>query len=312
MLFFLRQGGRTIVRLLSRFFCALPRSWALALARAVGWLWYWLIPVRVAVARKNIRRALGPLSRREERHLVRRCLQHVAMVGVETLRLPLLTVESSAELVLREGFEHLEVALARGKGVVIVGSHVGSFALFPASQAIRGVPASVILKDISYKPANDFWRAMQKRTGIHHIAPRRSKDEIRAALADNRAVVMVVDQHQPKHRAIVCEMFGQLAATSPAPARFAYETGAEVVTAVIFRRPDGRHTMRIEPFALESPYADASANIRHNTERLNRIIEGWIKEAPEQWLWLHKRWKVHDAPEGWDIPADLVHALERR
>jgi KDO2-lipid IV(A) lauroyltransferase len=67
----------------------------------------------------------------------------------------------------------------------------------------------------------------------------------------------------------------------------------------------GYHQIRVSPaFDLETPYNDQDRNIRHNTERLNRIIEQWIREAPDQWWWVHKRWKVQDNPEGWDIPEE--------
>jgi KDO2-lipid IV(A) lauroyltransferase len=56
---------------------------------------------------------------------------------------------------------------------------------------------------------------------------------------------------------------------------------------------------------METPHADLDANIRHNTQRLNDVIEGWVREDPSQWLWLHKRWKVDDDPEGWDVPDEL-------
>ncbi|HET6345165.1 MAG TPA: hypothetical protein VFH51_09535, partial [Myxococcota bacterium] len=70
------------------------------------------------------------------------------------------------------------------------------------------------------------------------------------------------------------------------------------------------HRMIFEPeLVLETPYESMDANIRHNTERLNRILERWICAYPEQWLWLHKRWKVQDQPQGWDIPASLQHLV---
>ena len=89
------------------------------------------------------------------------------------------------------------------------------------------------------------------------------------------------------------------------------ETGAPILPAVIIRQGNtGRHRLRIEPeFVLETPHADLDDNIRHNTERLNRIIEGWIREAPEQWLWAHRRWKVQDDPSGWHIPESLQRLI---
>ena len=62
---------------------------------------------------------------------------------------------------------------------------------------------------------------------------------------------------------------------------------------------------------LARPFGELDVDIRHNTERLNAIIEGWIRQDPGQWLWQHKRWKVHGNPEGWDIPKKLRHLVRR-
>lgn len=297
-----------MILLLSRLFCALPLSWAFAIGRTIGWLWYWVVPFRLGVAKQNVARALPELDKKMQRQIVRRSCDHLVLVGIEVLRFPLLTAELSEQLVERRGFEHFHKALEQGRGVVVVASHVGSFPVFAASQSTRGEPISAVLKELNWKPANDFWHEVKRKTQLEHIAPKRSKDVIREKLAQGRAVGMVVDQHQAKHRAIVCSFFGQLAATSPSPARFAYETGAPIVLGVSRRRPDDwtRHILEATPFELESPYDNLEANIRHNTERLNRVIEGWIRSAPEQWLWMHKRWKVQDDPTGWDVPPELL------
>ena len=192
-----------------------------------------------------------------------------------------------------------------------MGAHFGSFDLFCCAHSVLHPPLHVVMKAIAWQSAQRFWLAVRQASGIVPIAPKRSKDEIRAVLRAGGTLAFPSDQHLAKHRAIVCQFFGQLAATTPAASRFAFETGAAIVPVVMFRRDDlGHHLFRYCPeLVLESPHADLQDNIRHNTERLNRIIEGWIREDPSQWLWLHKRWKVHDDPTGWDIPRHLQHLV---
>ena len=144
-------------------------------------------------------------------------------------------------------------------------SHIGSIDLMGYSQAILGYPMHVVVKDIHWKPAKDFIRALRGRTGVTLIAPRRSKDVIRQVLADNKIVALIVDQHMKPHRSIVCELFGLLASTTPAPARFALDTGVPVVTVVMYRRGNTRHfDMTVEPFEIERPFGelDCGAAIR--------------------------------------------------
>jgi KDO2-lipid IV(A) lauroyltransferase len=278
----------------------------MAIARGIGLVWYYLIPVRRGVAHANVARALGPaVSKRRRRQIVRRCFANICMYAVEELRMPAMTQATSAAQVARQHIERIDALLAQGRGVIAVTAHIGNFELMGASQTIRGYRISAILKDIAWPSGQAFWNRARQVTGLGQIAPRGSKADIVAALARNEIVAFLVDQHMASHRAVVCRFFGQWAATSPAPVRFALQTGAPILPLYITRgKTCGHHTIHFgESFALEAPYADAAANLRHNTQRLNDIIEAWVRAHPEQWLWMHKRWKVHDNPTGWDIPA---------
>ena len=292
--------GLPLLVLLSRLVSALPLPLALGLGRALGWVWYYLIPIRRRVALVNIDRVYQAiLSARERRRLVRANFVHLATYAVELLRIPRLTAASAASLTERQGWHYVEESFARGKGVILVSSHVGNVDLAGASMAILGVPVCVVAKDMGAM-TRGFVASVRERTGVTLVPPRRSRDQIKALLAANKMVVLIVDQHVAKHRAMVCDFFGQRAATSPAPARFALETGATVIPALTYRAEGGRHVLRfLPPMSMETPHADQAANLRHNTERINRTIEAWVREFPAQWLWVHKRWKAHDNPREW-------------
>ena len=289
----------------------MPLDWALAIGRAIGWFWFYVIPIRRGVALENVRRALGEeLSLKERRRIVRRSLQNLAMVFIEALRMPEMIRAILCERVRLENFDAAQAAAKRGKGVIFAASHMGNFEIMMATQGLVGGGLYGVLKGIKSRSVNDFIFRYRERCGVHAVPPKGSKDQIRALLRAGKFVSFAIDQHMAQHRAVVCEFFGQLAATTPAPARFAFETGAALFPAVIFRDPNrlGRHVVRIEPeLVLETPYPSLKENIWHNTERLNRIVEGWVREAPEQYFWLHKRWKVHDRPDGWEIPPQLAH-----
>jgi KDO2-lipid IV(A) lauroyltransferase len=302
-----------MIRLLTRFFCSIPLIWALRIARGLGWIWYYLIPIRWGVARRNIERALGDeVSKAERRRILKRCFGQVAMFAVDGIRLRQLTAESAREMVRVENAQLMDELLARGKGVVGFTAHVGAIDVGVCAEALRGIPLNIIYKDIKWAPAQKLWYEIRSRTGLKHIAPRRSKNNIRAALARGEVVGFAIDQHMAAHRAVVCSFFGKLASTTPAPVRFAIEAGAPILAVVAYRNPDNvTHVVRYGPeIKLEMPYDDLEENIRHNTERLNRVVEGWIREFPEQWLWLHKRWKVDDDPSGWSVPPALQSLMD--
>jgi Kdo2-lipid IVA lauroyltransferase/acyltransferase len=300
-----------MIQLLSLAFSALPLRWALALGRGFASFWYYVVPVRVSVARRNVRRVFGKtLAPREQRRIVRESLASLCMTGVEALRLPSLDPITAQAHMIRHGYEHLEAAIARGKGVLVVTAHIGSFPLLAACEAVRGLAVAAVVKTLASKSVNAFWTDVRERTRLGSIPAKRSKELIKELLGKNTVVALTVDQHMAPHRAVVSSFFGLLASTTPAPTRFALETGAAIVPVVSFRRREDptMHDMWVQPaLEIETPYADYDANLRHNTERINRIVEGWIKDQPGQWLWLHKRFKVHDDPQGWVIPAELLH-----
>ena len=258
----------------------------------------------------NIRRALGnELSEKERKKIIRRFFSNFCMSLIETLRIPHMTLAENEQLVKIEGWEHIEKALERGKGIILFATHIDNVDLGGCSMAMRGAPISVVAKTMG-KSAEQFIRSVREHTGVILIPPKNSKHYIRELLAKNKIVTIVADQHLSKRRAIACQFFGQWASTTTAPSRFAFETDAAIIPAVINRQGKTRyHQVRVSPaFEQERPYNDMDMNIRHNTERLNRIIEQWIREAPDQWWWVHKRWKAQDDPEGWDIPQDYSSA----
>jgi len=265
------------------------------------------------MALSNIRHVLGNrLSKKERKRLVKACYKQQGMYAVEVFRIPSLTPELAEELVVIRNRELLDNAFKRKKGVILVTAHIGNLDLAGCSMAIRGIPVSIPARTIRSKMVGALVTRIRERTGVSLIPPHRSKDMVRQQLTENKLLVLVVDQHMGKRRSIVCEFFGKLASTSPAPARFGLETGAELVFGIIHREGNsGRHVIEFTPFELETPYNDRDRDIRHNTDRINRFLEQQILAYPEQWLWLHRRWKVHEEPDGWDVPDHLKHLVSK-
>ena len=299
-----------LLRLLSRFFCLLPLPWAMAVGTGIGRLWFFALPIRRATALRQVAWALGPkITPQRRRQIVRRSFENLVKFVIEGLRTPLWTQATSAQWVARKNFAEVDALLTRGKGVVAVTAHLGNFDLLGTSQTLRGYRISAILKDIGWAPAAAFWAQARASTGLGHIAPRGSRDAIVAALGRNEIVAFLVDQHLPPYRSVLCQFFGRLAATTPAPVRFAMQTGAPILPLFIVRAGlPGHHVIHMLPeFLLQFPHADAAANLAHNTQRLNDLVEAWVRAYPEQWLWVHRRWRAHERPQGWAIPSHLAH-----
>ena len=290
----------------------LPAWLSNALARGLGLFIYYVIPIRRKVVWENINRVYGDtISTAEKRQIAIKSYQTLAIVGIEVLRLRYVAKEKLLSQISVRGQEHLDNALAQKKGVIVFAGHFGNILSCGCAEAARGVPVHVIAKDLRNQAAQRFYFETMQRFGVRRIPTRRSKEQITAALSQGHAVYIAVDQHMPAHRGLICNFFGQLASTTPAPTRFALETQAILIpcqTAILAEA--GKHEIGYrEEFSLNI-VGDKDEILRENTERINRIIETDLKRLPGQWLWQHKRWKAHDKPEDWNIPKDLLKLLK--
>ncbi len=271
----------------------LPASWAAGLGIVLGMLWHRIVPIRRGVARDNISKSLG-LSPAEVRKSTARVYRHFGRSFVELLR----ASAGRSPPQPMTGRAHLEVALARGRGVIVVSAHLGAFELLVRAANTLPVPVHVITRRFRSVFAQALWHRL-RRGGPALLPAGASAREAFAALKRNEIVVFVLDQHVPPGRAVWVPFFGRPAATDPDLARLARATGAAVVP-IFTRRAGPIHPIEIQP-ALELDRGRGEAAIVEATARCAAVVEAAIRAAPEQWLWIHRRWKPP--------PPDVAQAL---
>lgn len=267
----------------------LPAAWVDGFGRLLGWGWYRLVPVRRAVARENVRRALA-LSPAETEAIVRGMYRHLGRSFVELLRFggrPL-----PPEAVRIEGREN--IAAAGERGVLIVTAHLGNWELLVRVGTLLERPVSVVTRRFRAGWAEAAWRAL-RRGGPRLLPAGASAREVVAALGRGEIIGYVLDQHCAEPRAVRAPFFGRMASTSPDLARLARMTGAVVVPAFTWRE-GRRHVVRFDPGLDLDWTADRAADIERNTRRCLEVVEAAIAVHPDQWLWIHRRWKPAAAP----------------
>jgi KDO2-lipid IV(A) lauroyltransferase len=283
-----------LLKALSFLFRLMPTSLALATGQVLGWVWYFLIPVRRKVAWNNIRRCLPELPPKEHRNIARRCFSELAKNAVEFLRFPALSLKRIEKLIEYDGLEHLASALAQGRGVVGVSAHFGNFDLAICSEALRGIPVVAITRQQSSKGVNRFWMEIRQKTGLELLPAKGSALKIGRALRKKKAVAIVIDQHMPEGRGINVPFFGRPAATIHAPAILALAAKCPILTVSIERLAHGRHRIVYDRALAYTPSGDRQKDIESITLRLNQWLEKRIRQRPDHWLWLHRRWKVDE------------------
>ena len=202
-----------------------------------------------------------------------------------------------ANLISRvRGWEHAEAALAKGKGVLAVTAHLGHWELLAAYVGYR-TPIAVVYKPV-YDPRLDKMLLDFRGKWGGPVIPRgQALKGILKALAENRTIGVLMDQDTGDDGVFVPFM-GIPAWTQSGPARIARKTGAALVPFFVVRGRDGKFELHLEPEIKRPETGDAEADILETTKRYTEVIEAYIRTYPDQWVWMHERWKTKKTAVG--------------
>ncbi|MEN8175398.1 MAG: LpxL/LpxP family Kdo(2)-lipid IV(A) lauroyl/palmitoleoyl acyltransferase [Pseudomonadota bacterium] len=280
-------AGLGVLRLISM----LPARLALGFGALLGRLATPLVPPQKKhIAETNLRLCFPELSREARKRLLR---QHVRNMGISVMETCLAwwapddRLRSLGEI---EGLEHLQAAMAEGKGVILLSAH---FTMLEIGGHLVGLsaPTQVVYRR-HQNPALEY---VTRRGRERHAEKTMHRDDIRdmvRSLRAGRVVWFAPDQNYKHANKVFAPFFGIAAATNPAPSRLAAMTGARVVPFVTLRRRDG-YRVRIQPALDNFPSEDLQAD----TARINAIFEDWAREQPADYYWLHRRFKTRPAGE---------------
>ena len=280
--------SRAAAGLLVRLLQALPSGAVDALARGVAACAF-ALGIRRRVTLDNLAHAFPERSAEERRALARGAYANMARVVVDALRsLGASRAELLAEVQV-DDFGPVDRALAAGKGLLVATAHLGSWEMFGAAMAQR-VPLHAVVRPLRGGVNARLVEARQ-RSGLRLIPERGALASMVGALRKNEVVAMLLDQAIGGKHALFVPFFGRPAATTPALSMAAMRTGAPTLLVVALRE-NGRLRFRVEgPFEMTDS-GDRQRDLRDHTARVTAALERIIRAAPDQWLWLHRRWKL--------------------
>jgi KDO2-lipid IV(A) lauroyltransferase len=288
----MKRAATLLIRLTLLFFQIVPETLALALGRGVGLLWYHVLRYRRALVMDNLRQAFkGEKSGAQIRRIARNNFIHYGTVVIEFMRIPVLTKESLEKRIRLRGREHLQNALARGKGAILLCGHYGNWDMMAIAQAMQGINAYVITKRVKNEAIDSVWMRVRQSRGVRFISSEESQLTILKVLKTNQVLAIVFDQHRPGTMGVRVRFFGRPASTMRAVALLALRMKCAVVPVNYWRDEKGIHQV---VFGEEAPLVVKETDeetIRCNTQVYNDILESYIRQHPEQWLWIHRRWK---------------------
>lgn len=275
---------------------SLPYSLQVAIGNFIGFLWFDLFRIRRDVIENNLKLAF-PNSTPEERiRIGRASVRNLGMTLVEFCRFPFVRKEDIA-LFEFKGLENMRGALAQNKGVCMLTIHIGNLDWATVGCSLEGVPLTIISKEFKIKWLNDLWFGMRRKFGTKFLPPRNSSMAILRCLKANEIVCFVLDQFMGPPIGVKTVHFGVETGTAMGLSVIVGRTRSPVIPAYTCRKADG--TTYIE-FGPEIPFVE-SANKEETVKNMTQVyvdkLEEYIRTCPEQWMWVHRRWKKFVEPK---------------
>lgn len=288
---------RGLVRVLG----AVPWDSAGRVGAHVGALGFKPLGVRRRVVERQIAAAFPELSADESKEMARRSYEHLGRSAIETALLPGLGKAGVLRLVTEvENWAAVERAKSAGKGIIIVSGHLGNWELAAAYLAARGVPFDVIVRKMGNPLFDRYLNRTREQLGVNVVYDAQAVRQTPRSLRQGRAVGFVADQGVRGLASTFVPFFGRPAKTPRGAAVFALRFGSPVIFIAALRKHDGSYLVGFEEIDVVAS-GDREKDVDAVVLRFTQVLEKWVRRAPEQYFWQHRRWRRQPP----DTPPEL-------
>jgi Kdo2-lipid IVA lauroyltransferase/acyltransferase len=276
----------------------MPRGLARGIAACIAFAVYWCFGRLRRVGMRNLDLAFPQLSSKTREKILKGVYVHLGWQLVEFCRMPRYTAETTRDWMRSEGLEHFLAAQARGKGVLVLTGHLGAWELSSFYHSLMGHPMGMVIRRLDNRLLDDYVNRIRCLHGNFVL----SKDDfgrgLLTSMREGGTVGILMDTNMTPPQGEFVKFFGIEACTGTGLAHVARKTGAAVLPGFMLWEPgERRYVLRFGPEVEIPQTEDAAADILEGTQRCTAVIEEWIRRYPEQWLWIHRRWKTRPAGE---------------
>ena len=281
-----------VVSLLLGVLRVLPRRAAFLFARGLTALLRLAVPRYTRIARRNLQLAFPEFDEARCAKCIDGCFRNIAGVLVAVAKFPSITKANVGRWIRYEGFEHFEAALRRGKGVIFATGHLGNWELSAYAHALLSAPMSFVVRPLDNPLLDRVSIRYRTLSGNRVVSRRESARPLLQMLRANQAVGILADQNTTEDRGIFVNFFGVPACVDAGLAKLAAHTGASIIPGfAVWSDEEERYALK-----FYAPIEAAGDQVK-DTQAVQDALEQAIREYPDQWLWIHRRWKTRPPGE---------------
>jgi KDO2-lipid IV(A) lauroyltransferase len=277
----------------------LPRGMARSMAAVGVRLLLLALPKLKKTAEFNLRLAFPEWTDAQRRSTLEKMTRNLGWMAAEFARMPNYTKENIASVVVLDGHENFLAGHSRGKGVLYLTGHIGAWELSSFAHGLYGFPLHYMARPLDNKPLDAMVNQYRGLSGNKPIFKNESARVMLRILKEAGTVGILADQNTMPGEGVFVDFFGTPACTSTGIARVALHTDAAVVPGYAYWDENLRkYRLRFEPPVELVRTGDGERDIVENTQRFAKVIEEIVRKYPEQWVWIHARWKARPKGEG--------------
>ena len=283
----------------------LPRRMARSMAAVGVRLLLLALPKLKKTAEFNLRLAFPEWTDGRRRSTLKKMTRNLGWMAAEFARMPSYTKENIESVVILDGHENFLAGHSRGKGVLYLTGHIGAWELSSFAHALYGFPLHYMARPLDNKPLDAMVNEYRGLSGNKPIFKNESARVMLRILKEAGTVGILADQNTMPGEGVFVDFFGTPACTTTGIARVALHTDAAVVPGYAYWDENLRkYRLRFEPPVELVRTGDAERDIAENTQRFAKVIEEIVRKYPEQWVWIHARWKAR--PNGEEPIYDFL------
>jgi len=276
----------------------LPRSLARLVAGLIAFIVNWIFGRLRRVGERNLELALPELPSETRKGILRRVYVHLGWQMVEFCHMTRYTKQNTRDWMRTEGLDHYLAAAGRGKGVLIVTGHLGAWELSSYYHSLMGHPMGMVIRRLDNRLLDAYVNRIRCLHGNHVLHKNDFGRGLLTAMHAGGTVGILMDTNMTPPQGAFVNFFSIPACTATGLAHVARKTGAAVLPGFMLWEPGERRYVLHFGAEIEIPRTDSVADdIVEGTQRCTAAIESWIRRYPDQWLWIHRRWKTRPPGE---------------